>query len=47
MNDVIAEEKIVLDDVPDDPAEKCDVAAGTDRHPDVGQRARPRKSGST
>ena len=27
VNDVIAEEDIVLDDVPDESAEKCDVAA--------------------
>ena len=44
VNDVIAEEKIVLDNVPDEAAEKRDVAAGTDRHPDIGQRARARKS---
>ena len=44
VNDVIAEEKIVLDNVPDESAEKCDVATGTDRHPDVGQRAGTRKS---
>src|SRR6266536_5883048 len=28
----------------DDSAEKRDVAAGADRHPDIGQRARARKS---
>src|SRR6266550_660572 len=39
VHDVIAEEEIVLDNVPDEAAEKCDVAAGTDRHPDIGQRA--------
>ena len=44
MHDVIAEEEIVLDDVPDESAEKRDVAAGADRHPDIGQRARARKS---
>ena len=44
MNDVIAEEKIVLDNVPDESAEERDVAAGTDRHPDIGQRAGARKS---
>src|SRR5205807_10157924 len=40
VHDVIAEEEIVLDNVPDEAAEKCDVAAGADRHPDIGQRAR-------
>ena len=44
MHHVIAKEKIVLDNVPDEAAEKCDVAAGADRHPDIGQRARARKS---
>src|ERR1700682_3392454 len=44
VHDVIAEKKIVLDNVPDEPAEKRDVAAGADRHPDIGQRARARKS---
>jgi hypothetical protein len=39
VDDVIAEEKIVLDNVPDESAKKCDVAAGADRHPDIGQRA--------
>ena len=44
MNDVIAKEKIILDNVPDDAAEKCDVAAGAHRHPDIGQRAGAGKS---
>src|SRR6266404_6630326 len=44
VDDVIAEEKIVLDNVPDETAEKCDVAAGAHRHPDIGQSARARKS---
>ena len=44
MNDVIAEEKIVLDNVPDESAEKRYVAAGADRHPDIGQGAGARKS---
>src|SRR5438067_10249656 len=44
VHDVIAEEKIVLDNVPDEAAEKRNVAAGADRHPDVGQRAGTRKS---
>src|SRR6266481_1448882 len=43
VDDVIAEEKIVLDNVPDEPAKKCDVAAGADRHPDIRQRAGARK----
>ncbi len=45
VHHVIAEEKIVLENVPDDAAEKRDVAARADRHPDIGQRARARKSG--
>src|SRR2546425_1937149 len=44
VHDVIAEEKIVLDNVPDEAAEKCDVAAGAHRHPDISQRAGARKS---
>ena len=44
VHHVIAKEKIVLDNVPDEAAEKRDVAAGTDRHPDIGQRAGARKS---
>src|SRR6266403_5563645 len=44
VDNVIAEEKIVLDNVPDEPAKKCDVAAGAHRHPDIGQRAGARKS---
>ena len=44
VHDVIAEEKIVLDNVPDDPAKKRNVAAGADRRPDVGQRAGTRES---
>src|SRR4029077_15531293 len=44
VHDVIAEEEIVLDNVPDEPAKKRDVAAGADRHPDVGQRTRARKA---
>src|SRR5437879_6123088 len=38
VHDIIAEEKIVLDNVPDEPAKKCDVAAGAHRHPDIRQR---------
>src|SRR6266478_482314 len=44
VDNVIAEEKIVLDYVPDESAKKRDVAASADRHPDVGQRAGARKS---
>src|SRR5439155_6093902 len=44
VHDVIAEEKIVLDNVSDEPTKKRNVAAGADRHPDVGQRAGTRKS---
>src|SRR2546430_3018704 len=43
VDDVIAEEKIVLDNVPDEAAEKCDVAARAHRHPDIRQRAGARK----
>src|ERR1700756_1734583 len=43
MNNVIAEEKIVLDDVPNEPAKKSDVAAGADGHPDISQRASTRE----
>src|SRR5262249_24086106 len=44
MNDVLAEKEIVLENVPNESTEKGDIAAGTDRHPDIGQRARARKS---
>src|SRR6266850_6711561 len=44
VDDVIAEEKIVLDNVPDEAAKKCDVAARAQRHPDIGQCAGARKS---
>src|SRR6266403_78434 len=44
VDHVIAEEKVVLDDVPDQTAEKRNVAAGAHRHPDIGQRAGARKS---
>src|SRR6266478_1128894 len=44
VHHVIAEEEIVLDNVPDETAEKCDVTAGAHRHPDIGQRAGTRKS---
>src|SRR5207237_7620654 len=38
VHHVIAKEKIVLDNVPDEAAEKCDVAAPARRHPDLRQR---------
>src|SRR5207247_3367007 len=44
VNHVLAKEKFVLDYVPDESAEKDDICSGPDRHPDVGQRARARKS---
>ena len=44
MDHVLAKEKVVLDQVPDKSAEKGDICSGPDRHPDVGERARPRKS---
>src|SRR5437667_10173433 len=45
VDDVVAEEKIVLDNVPDESTQKRDVAAGAHRHPNIGQRAGARKSG--
>src|SRR6266550_4032403 len=44
VHHVIAKEEIVLDNVPDEAAEKCDVAARANRHPDIGQCAGARKS---
>ncbi len=44
VDDVIAEKKIVVDNVPDESAKKRNVAASADRHPDIGQRAGTRKS---
>src|SRR5882757_1161507 len=43
VDNVIAEEKIVLDYVPDESAKKRNVASGADRHPDIRQRAGARK----
>src|SRR5437773_9123538 len=40
---VIAEEKIVFDQMPNESAEKRYVTAGTHWHPDIGQGARARK----
>src|SRR5207244_1786085 len=44
VHHVIAEEEIVLDNVPEEAAEKCDVGARAHRYPDISQRARARKS---
>ena len=44
MQNVIAKEKIILDKVPNETTKKRDITAGAYRHPDVGQRARARKS---
>src|SRR5207244_11835583 len=44
VNDVVAKEQLVLNQVPDESAEKNDVCAGTQRYPNVGQRAGARKS---
>src|SRR5438874_13539612 len=43
VNDVIAEEEFVLDDMMDNPAKKRDIAASADWYPDIGQCARARK----
>src|SRR6266852_7316324 len=43
MDHVLPEEKFVLDDVTNEGAEEHNVAARTDRHPDVGQSARARE----
>src|ERR1051325_9472619 len=40
MNNVLAKEQFFLNDVPNEAAEKHNVASGADRHPDIGQRAR-------
>ena len=44
MNDVLAKEQLVLNQMIDNSAEKYDVSAGADRHPNVGQRTRPREA---
>src|SRR5882762_10535152 len=44
MNDVLAKEEVVLNQVIDESAKKNDVSAGADRHPDVGQRAGARET---
>src|SRR5262245_59773063 len=44
MNDVLAKVQLVLNQVIDESTEKDNVSARTDRHPDVGQRARARET---
>src|SRR5579864_6374480 len=44
MNDVIAKEEIVFDNVSNQRAEKYNVSAGPNGHPNVRQRARARES---
>src|SRR6266567_7374415 len=44
VDDIVAKEEFVLDNVPDKPSKKRNVTAGADWHPDIGQRARTRKS---
>ena len=39
MNDILAKKQLVMDQVIDESAEKHNVSPGTDRHPDVGERA--------
>src|SRR4051812_49363203 len=44
MDDVLSEEEVVLENVPDESAEKGNVAAGPHWHPDVSEGAGPRKA---
>jgi len=44
MNDVLAKEEVVLNQVIDESAKKNDVSPGADRHPNIGQRARARET---
>src|ERR1700751_1046700 len=44
MNDVIAKEKLILNQMVDESAEKNNIRAGADRHPDIGKRAGARKA---
>src|SRR6266550_7025367 len=44
MNDVLAKVQLVLNQVIDESAEKDNVCAGADRHPNVGQRACARET---
>ena len=41
MDDVLTKEEVVLNQVPDDSAEKCDVAACANGYPDICKGARP------
>src|SRR5260370_4733614 len=43
VHGVVTKEKIVLDNVPDDPSEKGDVATGPNRHPTSRHRTPPQK----
>src|SRR6478672_11028153 len=43
MDDVLAKVQLILNQVSDESAEKNNVCAGADRHPNVGQRARARE----
>src|SRR5689334_18305745 len=44
MNNVFPEEKFILDYVPNECAEKNNVRAGANWHPDIGECARARKT---
>ena len=44
MNDVLMEVEIVFNQMPDQSAEKHNVCARADWHPNIGQRARPRET---
>ena len=44
MNNVLAKVQLVLNQVIDESAEKNNVCAGANRHPDIGQRARARET---
>src|SRR3954468_1980325 len=44
INDVLAEEQIVLNHVPNESTKERNIAPGSQRHPNIGQRARARKS---
>src|SRR5580765_7886709 len=45
MNNVLAKEEVVLNQVIDESAEKNNVCAGANRYPNVGQRTRAREAG--
>lgn len=44
MNDVLMKVEVVFNQMPDESSEKHNVRARANWHPDVGQRARPRKT---